>query len=143
MKNFIQNGSKITFAASAVVTPNNNATPYNAATVGSGPLSGEAGVIGRIAGVVVANAVNSTAGPYNDGNTVLETTGVYNLPVVSTHHIISPGSTVYIHATTGVVSDDYTQVPFGCVCDAVAQYATTTVRVKLFGATPGAIGADS
>lgn len=143
MKNFVQNGSRITFAASAVVTANNNATPYNAATSGSGPLSGEAGVIGRIVGVVVSNAVNSTAGPLNDGNTVLETVGVFNISVQSTHHAISAGSTVYIHATTGVVSDDYTQVPYGCVCDAVSQYATTTVRVKLFGATPGAVGADS
>jgi predicted RecA/RadA family phage recombinase len=143
MKNFIQNGSRITFAASAVVTANNNATAYNAATVGSGPKSGEPGVIGRIVGVVVADAVVGAAGPLNDGNVVLETVGVFNLAVVSTHHAISAGSTVYIHATTGVVSDDYTQVPFGCVCDAVAQYATTTVRVKLFGATPGATGADS
>lgn len=143
MKNFIQNGSKIAFAASAVVTPNNAAVPYNAATAGSGPLSGEPGVIGRIVGVVNANSVNGSAGPYNDGNTVLETAGIFNLAVLSTHHAIAVGSTVYINATTGVVSDDYTQVPFGCVCDAVAQYATTTVRVKLFGATPGAIGADS
>jgi predicted RecA/RadA family phage recombinase len=143
MKNFIQNGSKITFAASAVVTANNNATAYSPTNSASGPQSGEAGLIGRIVGVVVANAVNSTAGPFNDGNTVLETNGIFSLAVQSIHHAIAVGSTVYIHATTGVVSDDYTQVPYGCVCDAVAQYATTTVRVKLFGATPGAIGADS
>lgn len=143
MKNFAQNGSRITFAASAVVTPNNYANPYSGGLSGDGPLSGEAGVIGRIVGVVVANAINSTAGPLNDSNVVLETVGVFSLAVQSTHHAIAVGSTVYINATTGVVSDDYTQVPYGCVCDAVAQYATTTVRVKLFGATPGAIGADS
>jgi len=143
MKNFIQNGSKISFPASAVVSANNFAIPYNSATVGSGPLSGEAGLRGRIAGVVVANAVNTSAGPFNDGNTVLETNGVFNLAVKSIHHNIAVGSTVYIDPITGVVSDDYTAVPFGCVCDAVTQYATTTVRVKLFGATPGAIGADS
>jgi predicted RecA/RadA family phage recombinase len=143
MKNFVQNGSKITFAASAVVTPNNYANPYSGGVSGDGPLSGEAGVIGRIVGVVVANAINSTAGPLNDSNVVLETQGVFSLAVVSTHHTIAVGSTVYINPTTGVVSDDYTQVPFGCVCDSVAQYATTTVRVKLFGATPGAVGADS
>lgn len=143
MKNFIQNGSKLSFASSAVVTANNNSIPYAAATVGSGPLSGEAGVVGRIVGVVVADAVVGAAGPYNDGNTVLETHGVFQLSVVSTHHAISAGSTVYIDPTTGVVSDDYTDVPFGCVADAVSQYATTKVRVKLFGATPGAAGADS
>jgi predicted RecA/RadA family phage recombinase len=143
MKNFVQNGSRITFAASAVVTANNFATPYNAATSGSGPLSGEAGVIGRIVGVVVSSAVNGAAGPYNDANTVLETVGVFSLTVISTHHAIAAGSTVYINATNGIVSDDYTQVPYGCVCDAVAQGATALVRVKLFGATPGAVGADS
>ena len=143
MKNFVQNGSRITFAASAVVTPNNYANPYSGGLSGDGPLSGEAGVIGRIAGVVVSNAINSTAGPLNDANVVLETEGVFSLAVQSTHHAISVGSTVYINATTGVVSDDYTQVPYGCNCDAVSQYATTTVRVKLFGCTSGANGADS
>lgn len=143
MKNFVQNGSRITFAASAVVTANNNTNPYSGGLSGDGPLSGEAGVIGRIVGVVVSNAINSTAGPLNDTNVVLETVGVFSLAVQSIHHTIAVGSTVYIHATTGVVSDDYTQVPYGCVCDAVPQYTTATVRVKLFGATPGAIGADS
>ena len=143
MKNFVQNGSRITFAASAVVTANNFATPYNSGTAGSGPLSGEAGVIGRIVGVVVSNSVNSTAGPLNDANVVLETVGVFNLSVTSTHHAIAVGSTVYINAVTGQVSDDYTQVPYGCVADQVLQYATTKVRVRLFSATQGAIGADS
>jgi predicted RecA/RadA family phage recombinase len=143
MKNFVQNGSRITFAASAVVTANNHTNPYSGGLSGDGPLSGEAGVIGRIVGVVVANAINSTAGPLDDSNVVLETVGVFSLAVQSTHNAIAVGSTAYINATTGVVSDDYTQVPYGCVCDAVAQYATTTVRVKLFGATPGATGADS
>lgn len=41
MKNFVQNGSRITFAATAVVTPNNNSNPYNSGTAGTGPLSGE------------------------------------------------------------------------------------------------------
>jgi hypothetical protein len=143
MKNFVQLGSRITFSAASVVTANNNTNPYSGGASGDGPLSGEAGVIGRIVGVVVANAINTTAGPLDDANVVLETVGVFSLSVTSIHHAISVGSTVYINATTGVVSDDYTQVPYGCVCDAVSQYATTSVRVKLFGATPGAIGADS
>lgn len=143
MKNFVQNGSRIAFASSAVVTKNSHSTAYNSATTGSGPLSGEAGVIGRIVGVVVADAVVGAAGPTNDGNTVLETAGCFNIPVLSTHHTIAVGSTVYIDPVTGVVSDDYTAVPYGCVADAVAQYTTVTVRVKLFGATPGAVGADS
>jgi len=130
MKNFVQNGSRITFAASAVVTPNNSANPVSGGVSGDGPLSGEPGVIGRIVGVVVSNAINTTAGPLDDSNVVLETVGVFSLAVQSIHHAIAVGSTVYINATTGVVSDDYTQVPYGCVCDAVSQYATTTVRVK-------------
>lgn len=144
MKNFVQNGTRITFAASAVVTPNNYANPFSGAVAADGPKSGEPGVIGRIVGVVVADSIAGGAGPYNDSNVVLETAGVFALTVVSTHHAIAVGSTVYIHATTGVVSDDYTQVPYGCVCDAVAQGATTAnIRVKLFGATPGQAGADS
>jgi hypothetical protein len=96
-----------------------------------------------VAGVVVSDAVNGAAGPYNDGNVVLETRGVFTLSVQSTHHAISVGSTVYIGTATGAVTDDYTQVPFGVVLDAVGQYQTASVRVKLFGATPGAVGADS
>jgi len=143
MKNFVQNGSRITFAAASVGTINQAANPYSGGAAGDGPLSGEAGVIGRIVGVVVANAIPQSSGPYDDGNVVLETVGVFSISVNSTHHAIAVGSTVYINPTTGVVSDDYTQVPFGCTCDAVVQYASTLVRVKLFGATPGAIGADS
>lgn len=143
MKNFVQNGDRIAFAAANVVTINNVANAYNAATAGSGPKSGEAGLIGRVAGVVVSDAVNGAAGPYNDGNVVLETRGVFTLSVQSTHHAISVGSTVYIGTATGAVTDDYTQVPFGVVLDAVGQYQTASVRVKLFGATPGAVGADS
>lgn len=144
MKNFVQNGSRITFAASAVVTANNHTNPYSGGLSGDGPLSGEAGVVGRIVGVVVANAINTTAGPLDDSNVVLETQGVFSLSVSSTHHAMSAGSTVYINATTGALSDDYTQVPFGCNIDAVSQSGTNAAcRVKLFGATPGAIGADS
>lgn len=143
MKNFVQNGSRITFAAASVVTPNNYLNAASGGASGDGPLSGEQGVIGRIVGVVVANAINTTAGPLDDSNVVLETEGVFQLTVASTHHAIAVGSTVYINATTGALSDDYTQVPYGCTCDAVAQYASTSVRVKLFGCTNGASGADS
>jgi predicted RecA/RadA family phage recombinase len=142
-KNFVQNGDRISFPAASVVTANNYANPQSGGIAGDGPLSGEAGVIGRVVGVVVDNSINGTAGPLNDSNVVLELRGVFSLNVQSIHHAIAVGSTAYINATTGVVSDDYTQVPFGCVLDAVSQYATTNVRVKLFGLTPGAIGADS
>ena len=69
--------------------------------------------------------------------------GVFNIPVKSTHHALVAGESVFIDPSSAVVSDDLTGVPYGCVVDAVVQYATTTVRVKLFGQTPGAIGAGS
>jgi len=143
MKNFVQRGIRIAFSATSVVTLNNVANPYSVSNAATGPKSGEAGVIGRIVGVVVADSVNGSAGVLNDGNVILETEGVFQFTVTSTHHAMSVGSTVYIGASTGVLSDDYTAVPFGVILDAVGQYASTSVRVKLLGATPGAAGADS
>lgn len=133
MKNFVQDGDRITFAKTALTGPNNPIKSGDPVVLSSG----------RMAGVAVADAVPGTAGPTDDGNVVVQFKGVFNIPVVSTHHAIAVGSTVYINPSTGVVSDDLTQVPFGCAVDTVAQYATTTVRVKLFGQTPGATGADS
>ena len=131
MKNFVQNGDRVTIAGASLVGPN---SPIK---------SGDPVVIGRLAGVAVADQTPGSAGPYNDSNVVVQLKGVFNISVTSTHHTMSIGSTCYIDVSTGVVSDDLTDVPFGVVLDAVNQYATTTVRVKLFGATPGAAGADS
>jgi hypothetical protein len=142
MKNFIQNGSRITFPASIVVTPNNYANPFSGGVAADGPKSGEQGVVGRIVGVVVSDSINSTAGPLNDSNVVLETKGVFQLTVTVVHRVLTVGETCYINPLTGVLSDDYTQVPYGCVCDQVNP-PSGLVRVLLFGATPGAIGADS
>lgn len=130
MKNYVQEGDRVTFAASALVGPN---SPIK---------SGDPVIVGRLAGVANADAVPGNA-ILADGNVVVSLKGVYSLAVVSTHHTISVGSTVYIDPSTGVVSDDLTDVPFGNVLDAVTQYATSTVRVRLFGGTPGAAGADS
>lgn len=133
MKNFVQNGDRLTFAGSALTGPN--------ADIKSGdPVLTTSG---RICGVAVADEVPGSAGPANDSNVVVQLTGVFTISVVSTHHAIGIGQTVYIDPSTGVVSDDLTDVPFGTVLDAVTQYATTAVRVRLFGATPGTTGADS
>jgi predicted RecA/RadA family phage recombinase len=94
MKNFTQDGDRITFAASALVGPN---SPIK---------SGDPVVVGRVCGVANADAV-PTIPIFADGNVVVSLKGCYSLAVKSTHHNI------------------------------------TTVRVKLFGATPGAVGADS
>jgi predicted RecA/RadA family phage recombinase len=132
MKNFVQEGDRITFAASALTGPNS--------PIKSGDPVLTTG--GRICGVANADAAPTTP-ILNDGNVVVSLKGVYTLSVVSTHHALVAGATVYIDASTGVLSDDYTDVPFGVAVDPVAQYATTAVRVRLFGATPGAAGADS
>lgn len=132
MKNFVQKGDRVTFAKTALTGPNN--------PIKSGdPIYTTSG---RLCGVAVADAVPGTAGPADDGNVVMQVIGVFNLSVTSTHHAIGVGQTVYINSS-GVISDDLTQIPYGTVLDAVAQYQTTTVRVRLFGATPGAAGADS
>lgn len=130
MKNFAQTGDRVTLAKTALTGPNN-------------PIKGGDPVVaGRLAGVANADAVPGSW-MVDDGNVVVSLTGCYNISVVSTHHNITVGSTVYIDPSTGVVSDDLTDVPFGNVLDQVNQYATKTVRVRLFGATPGAAGADS
>ena len=75
---------------------------------------------------------------------VVSTRGIYNLSVASIHNGISVGETVYIDPSTAVLSDDANDVPYGLALDAVAAgNVAATIRVKLFGQTPGAIGADS
>lgn len=130
-KNFIQDGNRVTLAASALVGPN------------ASIKSGDPVVVGRLCGVANADAAPSSVGPFNDGNVVVHLSGVFNLSVVSTHHNITIGSTVYIDVVSGVVSDDLTDVPFGVVLAQVNQYATKSVDVRLFGATAGTPGADS
>lgn len=136
MKNFQQRGNRITFPATAIVGSTSGGT--------TSVLSGDACSVGRICGVAVANATPGTAGPYNDGNVVLELEGVFNLSVQSIDHAIAAGETVYISsAATAVLSDISTGMPFGIALDAVGQYATAVVRVKLFGITPGTLGATT
>lgn len=130
MKNYVQEGDRVTLAKTALVGPNN-------------PIkSGDPCVAGRLAGVAEADAV-PTSGIFNDSNVVVALKGVYKLAVQSFHHNITIGSTVYIDPSTGLVSDDLSDVPFGVVLEQVNQYTVTTVDVRLFGATPGAAGADS
>lgn len=132
MKNFVQKGDRIAFAKTACTGPNNPIKSGDPIFLTSG----------RLCGVAVADAVPGTAGPADDGNVVMQVIGVFNLAVTSTHHAIGAGQTIYINSS-GVLNDDPTQVPYGVALDAVAQYATSTIRVRLFGATPGAVGADS
>lgn len=128
MKTFDTFGDNITIPVANLVFPSHT---------GALPLSGDPVLVGRLAGVANADGVTG-------GSVVVSTRGVYNLSVTSIHNGVSIGETVYIHATTAVLSDDANQVPFGVALDAVAAgNVAATVRVKLFGITPGAIGADS
>lgn len=132
MKNFVQKGDRITFAGSALTGPN------------SPVKSGDPVVIGRLCGVAVADQTPGSAGPYNDANVVVQLIGVFNFVVQSLHHAIVAGEDVYINTSTGVLSDDSTGMPFGTALDPVTQYnTTTTIRVRLFGATPGIAGATT
>ncbi len=134
MKNFVQEGDRITFAGSALTGPQ--------ADIKSGdPVLTTSG---RICGVAVADEVPGSAGPANDSNVVVQLKGVFQLAVTSTHHAIGVGQTVYIDPTAATLSDGFTDIPFGVALDPVVQYASlTSIRVRLFGATPGAVGADS
>lgn len=125
MKNFDSDGLNVTLALTSIVAPN------------SPPKSGDACVAGRLVGIANQDGVVG-------GKLVITTRGVFNLAVKALHHTgITPGETVFIDPTTAVLSDDYTAVPFGVAIDPVVLAATTTIRVRLFGATPGATGANS
>jgi len=128
MKVFDSFGDNVTLPVANLVFPTHS---------DSLPHSSDPVLCGRLAGVVNQDGVSG-------GSVVVSTRGVYNLSVSSIHNGISIGETVYIDPVTAALTDDFTDVPFGVALDAVpAGNVATTVRVKLFGITPGAIGADS
>lgn len=140
--NFVQRGDRVTISAELLAGPND---PIK----GGDPLC-----IGRLCGVAVADETPGSAGPFNDGNVVLQLIGVFNLPVTSQQEAgISIGETVYMAASgggapsidgsTAKVTDDYTGVPFGTALGTVSLGSTATIPVRLFGATPGVTGANS
>ena len=149
MKNCVQNGDRITLAVSSVSGPHTTSgTPK--------VYSGDPIFCKNLVGVAVADA-NSTAeadpnnaAMYLDTNVVMQLKGVFQLSVHAYQGNLGVGDTVYISSgvgrdgeTTGELSDDYTQVPFGTAIDAAAQGATTSIRVRLFGAVPGTVAAYS
>ncbi len=97
--------------------------------------SGDAVVIGRIVGVAAISAAAAT-----DRVTVV-TKGVFLIPVVPGSAPISVGETVYIDPSTAIVGSNVGGVPYGCALEAAG--ASGSIMVKLFGQTPGAIGAGS
>ena len=73
---------------------------------------------------------------------VLITRGIFNLSVTTTFHV-KKGNTIYADPATVILGDDVTDTPFGIALDAIAAGVTATARIKLLGATAGAIGAGS
>ena len=124
MKNFVQPGKHLTLDTSACVAPNSPAK------------SGDPVVAGRVGGVASIDGVAS-------GKTVIQVEGVFNLSVSSVHNGLSVGETVYIDPANAVLSDDLNDVPYGIALGVVAMGTTAAIDVRLFGATPGASGANS
>lgn len=123
MKNFDTIGDQVTIPAANVIAPQTL------------PVSGDPCVVGRLAGVA---AFTSVAG----GNTVIATRGVFKVTVATVHNGISIGETVFIDPATAALSDDFNDVPFGTALDAIVS-GSAIIRVRLFGATPSAAGANS
>lgn len=132
MKNFVQNGDRVTIAGSSLTGPQANIA------------SGDPVLCGRLCGVAVADEVPGSAGPVNDSNVVVQLKGVFSFSVHSQQETgIAIGETVYINTSTAILSDDYTGVPFGTALGTVTLGSAATISVRLFGATPGVIGANS
>ena len=124
MKNFVQKGKNLTFVASQLTGPN------------SPPKSSDPVFVGRICGVVNADAVSS------GDNVVVSTEGVFLLAVKSYTGGIIVGQAVYMKSDGSELNDYETGIPFGVALGTVANGQTTTIPVRLFGATPGAAGQD-
>jgi predicted RecA/RadA family phage recombinase len=126
MKNFVQIGDNLTFVESELTHPSHSDNLVN---------SGDPVVVGRVIGVANQDAAATT------DNIVVSTRGVFNISVTAkAGFAIVKGESVHIDASTAVVSNDATDIPFGVCLDTVAQGTTKTIPVKLFGATPGDLG---
>lgn len=140
MKNFVQTGDNIAFAASQLVHPahaagdqytNLVAPGFGIATPVNLVESGDPVVIGKMVGVANNDALRST------DMVVVSTRGVYNLPVTGNNGVnaaINPGDRVYIDPAAATLNSNAANVPFGIALDAVASGATTVIRVKVQGA---------
>jgi predicted RecA/RadA family phage recombinase len=124
-KNYVQPGRVLTLTESDLTHPSHSDSLVD---------SGDACVVGRMAGVAEADAAATT------DLVAVAVEGVYNVPVVGAGNGVSLGETVYIDPTTAAVGSDPTDTPFGVALGTVAAGATTTIPVKLFGGTPGATG---
>jgi len=125
--NFVSSGDNITFIEYELNHPFHGDGLVNA----NDPC-----LVGRLIGVA-----NSDADAISDP-VVLITRGIFNLSVTTTFHV-KKGNTIYADPATVILGDDVTDTPFGIALDAIAAGVTATARIKLLGATAGAIGAGS
>lgn len=128
MKNYVQPGKNISIVESALVHPSHSDGLVD---------SGDPVCAGRLVGVANTDAAAST------DKVAITTEGVFDLSVVGNGNGVSIGETVFIDQSSGVLSNDETDTPFGLALEAISAGQTDTINVKLFGATPGATGAFS
>jgi len=125
VKNFVQRGDNVSFLNSQLIAPQALAK------------SGDPVVVGRLCGVANGDALSAT------DTVVITTRGVFNLLVSTIHNGLSLGETVFIDPVTALLTDDFADVPFGVALGTVPVGTPTTIPIRLFGATPGAIGFGS
>jgi predicted RecA/RadA family phage recombinase len=147
MKNFYTTGDNLPFLASQIVAPQHASGDNYTNLVGPGvgattPVNlvedGDVCVIGRMVGISNSDAIFAT------DTIVVSFRGVYTVPVTALYGAgIHIGETVYANPTTAVLSDDSTGVPAGTALAFISHGSTSTIQVKLFGATDGATGFGS
>lgn len=120
----VQNGKILSFLESVLLHPTHTDGLVDA---------GDPVLVGRIAGVAEISATATT------DLISVDTEGVHDLSVTAIGNGISLGETLYIDPSTGVISNDLSDTPFGAAMEALAS-GTDTINVLLFGATPGATG---
>lgn len=128
MKTFVQESRYFNSTESDLVHPSHSDNLVD---------SGDPVVLGRLVGVSASSAAATT------DLIAIDTEGVHDLSVTSVHNGISLGETIFIDPASAVLSDDSSDVPFGVAYEAIAGANTDTINVRLFGATPGATGANS
>jgi predicted RecA/RadA family phage recombinase len=128
MKTFVQESRYFNATESDLVHPSHSDNLVD---------SGDPVVIGRLVGVAATSAAATT------DLVAIDTEGVHDLSVQSIHNGFSIGETIYIDPATAALSDDPNDVPFGVAYEALAGNVADTINVRLFGATPGATGANS
>lgn len=147
MKNFYATGDNLNFLASQIVAPQHSTGDTYTNLVGPGegattPINlvedGDPCVVGRIVGVANNDAIFAT------DTIVVSTRGIYTLPVTANYGAgIHIGETVYIDPVAATLSDNSAGIPFGCALAFIAHGSLSTIQVKLFAQTPGAIGFGS